>query len=627
MKKFFGLFLLGVLFGAPLISHAQEASLSVDIKQGKPVKIRYTSKRHRGESKTLLIKDRQTEKRALITLPLVNEKEGQYEANFVILFDEKEDDAPKNVENITLDVYPIRATSNKIAQTTDIRKQNVVLLQSNQQEKERIAFELAESKKREEMERRAKALSEAEKKKHKLKAQQLAADAMTLYQDKKYPEAAAKFKEAIESDPENNKYYYQYGVSLFQMEEYQKSLVALSMAEDGDFSRVDKNYFIGMNYYRLNDSDSALKHFVEVRDENDETISATAAYYAGLLQYNSSRFGDAKASFDYVLDRSKDPRMDDNAESYLEKIDAIEQFNSKFKDKWAYNIYGGAMYDSNILNIADSNAPTDLAGLRFLYGANLERRMIYDYFKEWSIVGSVSDIYSTNTSGEAKSELQNADPLVFGIKSPYKWKTNLFGKNYSLTLTAGFESIMMNADGDGPRENTNNSAYVTISNTFFHSETWVANYDLDLRDDDSNIESSPEDDQSAFRASIGTTQILIGDSKIGQSYFGDLYYVMNAAQGDNQTYNRINLGLTYAQNSYWGTQAAARFDMGMADYPNNTLSRKDSNYGLTLSANKALGTNWSTSVSVGYSNNSSNVDIYSYNKITVSNMYTYTGAF
>lgn len=628
MKKFFcRIVFASLLMGAPCVVYAQEASLTVDIKQGKPIRIRYTSPRQRGDSKTVLIKDRQTGKKALISLPLANPKEGLFEGTFVVIFDTSEEDAPKNVEDITLDVYPVRSTSTKTVKASAAGKRSVVLLQSDQQEKQRIAFELAESQRREEMERKAKALSEQERKNRKLKAATLANEAMSAYQAKNYKEATQRFKEAIEFDPENNKYYFQYGVSLFQEEEYQKSLVALSMAEDGDFSRVDKNYFIGMNYYRLDDHDSALKYLIEVRDENDDLLSATAAYYAGLLQYSSSRFADAKASFNYVLDRSKDPRMDNNAESYLEKIDAIQEFESNFKDKWSYSIYGGAMYDSNVLNIAAADVPTDLAGLRFLYGAALERRLIYNYFREWSIVGSVSDIYSTSTSFESKDQLQNADPLVFGIKSPFKWKTTLFNKNYILNVTPGLESILMNADAQGPRENTNNSMYVTLSNTFFHSDTWVANYDLDLRNDASNIDAAAEDDQSAFKTSIGTTQIFIGDTKAGQTYIADLFLINNAAKGDNQKYNRINMGLTYAQNFYWSSQAAVRLDLGTADYADHSAGRKDSNYGVTLSASKPLKNRWTTSLSLGWSDNQSNVNIYSYDKITISNMYTFTGAF
>lgn len=618
---------MSLLLGAPVFVKAQESSLTVDVKQGKPVKIRYTSKRHKGDSKTVLIKDKQTGKRALIALPLVNNKDGLYEGTFVIVFDEKEEDAPKGVTNITLDVYPIRATSTKMAPSTDIRKANLVLLQSNQQEKERIAYELAESRRREEMEKKALAMSEQERKNRQLKAQHTAATAMSLYQNKDYKQATAKFKEAIEMDPANNKYYFQYGVSLFQEEEYQKSLVALSMAEDGDYSRVDKNYFIGMNYYRMNEPESALKYFIEVREENDDMLSATAAYYAGMLQYNSSRFSEAKDSFGYVLDRSKDPSMDNTAESYIEKIDAIEEFNAKFKEKWAYDLYGGVMYDSNVLNIAAANAPTDVAGLRFMYGASLERRLIYDYFKEFSIVGSISDIYSTSTGLEAKEDLQNADPLVFGLKAPFKWKTTLMNKSYSLTLTPGLESIMMNVDGEGARENTNNSTYLTVSNTFFHTEKWVANYDLDIRNDVSNIEADEADDQTALKTSIGTTQILIGDLKTGKTYIADLFLINNAAKGDNQKYNRINLGLTYAQNFYWQTQGAARLDFGTADYPDSSAGRKDTNYGLTFSASKPLTKQWNTSVSLGWSDNASNVDSYKYDKITISNMYTYSGAF
>ncbi|MEN0057240.1 MAG: tetratricopeptide repeat protein, partial [Bdellovibrio sp.] len=374
MKKFLqwvlalSLILDGSLAGAQARSRAH----SVDLQQGQPIRVRYRSQKFKGAIKSVLIRDKITGKRALLALPRVNAQEGIYEATFVILFDPSHEETSVESSLDHLEVFPVSSQA-KLAASTDLSKQNWILLQNRQQEQARLSYELSEARRREEMEEQIRRLSETERLQRKARAEVLAQEALRLYERKDFQGASNKFKEAIALDPENNKYYYQYGVSLFQIQDYPKSLVALSMAEDGSFSRTDRNYFIGMNHFRMKEDEKALKYFIEVRDQDDLNVSPTASFYAGVLQYNTGSYPDAKTSFNYVLDKSQDPQMDRRAEGYLEKIDAIEQFNNKFKDKWTYSLYAGLSYDSNILNIAAANAPTDLAGWRALYGASLER--------------------------------------------------------------------------------------------------------------------------------------------------------------------------------------------------------------------------------------------------------------
>ena len=625
MKTLFSfVFLLAALFQTGP-SWAQETSKSIE--QGKPLKIRYRSKNFKGPVKSVLIRDKITGDSALLAIPLVNEKEGLYEATFILPFDYSTENTTAETQGPQLEVFPVKTTQESLAKSIDLSKQNLITLQTRRQEQQRLNYELAEAQKRELLENQARALSEADRNKRQIKAVQISEEALSLYNAKKYPEASRKFQEAIALDPENNRYYYQYGVSLFQEKDYQKSLVALSMADEGDFSTLEKSYFIGMNHFRMNESEKAIKYFTEVRDGDDSSLSPTSSFYAGVLQYNSAEYTEAKVSFNYVLDKSQDPKMDQTAEGYLEKIDAIEQFNANFNNKWIYNINAGLMYDSNVLNVAAANAPTDMAGFRGLIGASLEHRLIYDYFKEWSLLASFSDMYSTNTSLSPSESLQNADPLVYSLSSPFRWKTTMFERPYTLQITPGFESLMMNADGTGDRETTNNSLYLKIDNTFAHKADWVGTYGIEYRDDQSLVSGAPDDDQTAKKIILGTTQIFIADPKTMTSYIFDSNIALNDAAGSNQKYQKLSLGFTYTQAWYWKSQVAYRADLSNSTYPNHAESRQDTGYGLSASASKSLTEKISTAISLGWSQNSSNIDSFTYDKFSISNVYTYSGAF
>ncbi|MEN0057704.1 MAG: hypothetical protein AAGB31_02625, partial [Bdellovibrio sp.] len=245
----------------------------------------------------------------------------------------------------------------------------------------------------------------------------------------------------------------------------------------------------------------------------------------------------------------------------------------------------------------------------------------------WSLRAAVSDMYSTTTSFQSDDNLQNADPLIFALASPYKIKTSLFNRPYSLTLTPGFESLFMNADGEGSRENSNTSYYFNIENSFSQTDKWIGNYSLDLRQDNSFIDTQDIDDQTALKVSLSTTQIFILQPKASENLILDAAVIDNAAQGDNQKYLRINAGLTYTHSFFWDTQAAAQIALGTTKYPDHSSQREDQNYGFTLSASKNLSTFWNASLSAGWSHNNSNVDVYSYDKLLISNIYTFTGAF
>lgn len=490
-----------------------------------------------------------------------------------------------------------------------------------QQEEERLQKELMAAQQREEMKRQQEMMSKAEKERRARKAEQMAQDALKLFKLEKFDEAEDKFKEAIAFDPSNNKFYFQYGVAQYKNEKYQDSLVSLSMAETGDFSAAEKYYYTGLSLMKLKEYDKAIKEFRATRDENDKQLSPIAAFFSANLHYQKEEFTEAKDNIDYVLDYSSDPKMDRQAEELLEMIENIETFKENASKKFKLVLNGGPSYDSNVLS-QPTSAATNSASLRLNYGFSFEYRPIYSYFHELFVNLAVNDMYSMN------KDVQTADAQVISLTIPYKWKTKLGTRPFVFGLTPGYDIINLDIDGDGTRQPILNSTYVKLDSTIFMKKDWMSVYNVESRSDKSLLTATTsDDDQTAQKMTLGTSQTFFLDAKNTKSVTGDLTLTQNTANGKNNTYSKTELGCTYGFPSLWETTVNAKLSLGSSTYPLRDDSRKDTSLNLNFGANKTLNKKLSTSLSLGLSQSSSNVDSYNYNKFTISNTYTWTGLF
>lgn len=504
----------------------------------------------------------------------------------------------------------------EIARLEAMRRQ-----QEKQQEEERLQKELLAAQQREEMKRQLEMMSKAEKEKRARKAEQMAQEALKLFKAEKFEEAEDKFKEAIAFDPSNNKFYFQLGVAQYKNEKYQDSLVSLSMAETGDFSAAEKYYYTGLSLMKLKEYDKAIKEFRATRDENDKQLSPIAAFFSANLHYQKEEFTEAKDNIDYVLDNSSDPQMDRQAEDLLELIENIETFKENASKAYKLVLTGGPSYDSNVLS-QPTSAATNAASLRLNYGVTFEYRPVYNYFHELFFDLAINDMYSMN------KDVQTADAQVMTLTVPYKWKTKLGTKAFVLGVTPGYDIINLDVDGDGTRTAIVNSSYVKLDTSIFMSKDWMSAYNLESRSDKSLLTAtSTDDEQTASKMTIGTSQTYFLDPKNTKSVTGDLTLTQNTAQGKNNTYTKTELGCTYGFPSYWETNANAKLSLASSTYPDRDDSRKDTVTSLNLAANKTINKKLSTSLSLGLSQSSSNVDSYNYSKMTLSNTYTWTGLF
>lgn len=500
---------------------------------------------------------------------------------------------------------------------------------AQKQEMERIKLAEEERLRQEELKRQQQQLSENEKKRRKAEASQLAEQAMQAYQKNDYNTAEALFKKSQELDPENTTYNFQYGVTLYRNQKYNQSIVTLGLAKDlTPEQSLQKNFFTGMNYMKLKEFDTAHDLFDKVKAANDKSLSPSASFFNGVMDFQKEKYDTSKAYFEYVLDNSSDPKLDEQAETYIEQIAQIKQFEANKAKKFLFSANVGVTYDSNVLLTQDGGEPSSESGtegIRMSYGLTGEYRPLYNEKHEFSAVLAYSDIYTKTKSFGDDAVFTDADPNVISLSTPYKYKGKLWNKGYQGTFTAGYDTTYMNADNSGGRELITTSGYFKNDNTFIMSEDWFSTYSLELRSESSKIEvSDSDDDTSASRVTLSTSQIFFEDKKKTEGKIYDGAITLNNATGDNYKYTKIALGFSKLLPWKWETSVVGRLDASYATYPSSSASRKDTSYGVTTSITKPFKEKWSILGSFNYTVNDSTDETNKYSKYTLSTLLSYS---
>lgn len=488
---------------------------------------------------------------------------------------------------------------------------------AKKQELERQRLEAEEKRKLDEKKRLQAEMDAATKLARQKQALALADEAMKLYRKEDFKGAEEKFEKSSELDPNNSTIYYQYGVTLYKNEKYNKSLVSLNLASGKDVNPVEKEFYIALNHMKLKEFDSAYKEFINVKNKNDKMLSPSASFFAGVIDFQKERYDESQKLFEYTLDNSNDAKMDQQAEAYIEQIANIKSFLTNKAKTFIITANLGLMHDSNILNSA-TNTSTSLAGFRWAYGGGVEFRPIYTPNHEFSTTLNLSDMYSTDSGMKAKTEFQNTDPLSYILAFPYKYKGQAMGKPYQMTLSPSIESTSMNADGAGSREKIVDSTVLKNDNTFVMNEDWFATYSFEIRSDSSKIAvADPNEDQTASKITVGTSQTFFKNKKKTEAMIFDAAVANNAANGNNQKYLKLDVGLAYTQPWLWATNWNGKLALSQTNYGSHSSSRKDTSYTLSTGLQKPINDSWASSLNFSYVNNGSNLDSNKYNKYTL----------
>ncbi|MEZ4873614.1 MAG: hypothetical protein R2827_15510 [Bdellovibrionales bacterium] len=446
---------------------------------------------------------------------------------------------------------------------------------AQKREEERLRKEKLEAKKREEELAKQKALAAEEIARRKQEAARLAAEALKKYQASEFEAAEKLFEQSTQLDPENSTYYFQYGVTLFRINKLDDAMIKFNLANTSGTEEIEKQYFMGLTHYKLNEWDQAATRFDSVKNTNVKPLSPSAAFYKGMILYNKEEWKLAQPEFEYVLDNSADPKLDAKAEEYIDKIIRQLQFQKLQEKPHTLALTGGAMYDSNVLLSADntdSGSATDKASARSVASVDYTWRAIYKRTYDLSLNANIFYIYSINEA------VKEADPLLYTFMVPYSYKTTIGNKSYIFKVSPGYESLALDTI------QTQNSIVLDISNTLVMDANWISTYDLEVRQDDNVLDTSTgDDDADATKIEFETTQTYFLDNKKTKAVIGTLGFTSNAAVGENLAYTRSDLGELYDACCRYRSHNGLRTSMYQSTYEND---RKDTNMALDISLSK-----------------------------------------
>lgn len=494
---------------------------------------------------------------------------------------------------------------------------NKLAIEAAQREADRVRLEQIERQKAEERAREARAASEKEREERRKKAAELAKKALEHYQQGQFLDAEEKFRRAVDLDPENKSYYFRYGVTLYRNDKFNEALVVLKLTPITDpESELEKKYYMGLIHLRLKELSPALTLMQEVGTQKQSALAPSAAFYEGIIHFTNEDYEKAQEPFERVIDTSKDPRLDEQAEEYLDKLHLLIKQKREMSKRVFINGSAGLMYDSNVLLAPDTETAqgtsTKEGDFRLALSGDLEYRPIFTNSHE---LGVKAMGYYMRSS---KDSVALADPMLWNLSVPYSYKGMAFGKGYKMALKPAYEIVYMDENSDGNREQVLGSLILAGDNTFVMKKDWFATYSAEVRQDDSKSASSTGDSNSdAMKITLRTTQTLLLDKAMKEALVGTLAYVNNNAVGKDKFYSRYDLGATYVRPTDWN----GTLNMGLAyyylSYDKKDSVRKDNNITLSAGASKAIKEWVSWNVTGSYSLNSSNESESSYSKFTI----------
>lgn len=495
-----------------------------------------------------------------------------------------------------------------------------------QKEADRIRLEQIERQKIQDRIEAQKKLNAAERQRKALEARKLVDEGMEFYRQKNYQEAEAKFNQSIELDPSNKDFYYKYGVTLYKNEKYSEALVIFNATSVSSELQNEKNYFMALSHFKLNENKRALEHFEQVAISSDQTLAPSSSFYVGVIQFNSELFEESKVAFEKVLDTSKDPKLDEKAEEYIEAIAKAQTLAKLRSKKWLVSGTAGLMYDSNVLLAPDLQASQGSSNKEGDVRLITVGDVIYKAY-----VGETSNFNinaNANLINSSKNDLAYADPWLYSVRTPYS--KQLTGKNPGkITFTPAYETLFMAESGSTTKKNILNSVLGQVSYLKSNSRTWFSNYLFEYRMDDFSIASSVGvNNLDANKFSLGTTQSILIGQKSTEVLAGSLKYIRNQAAGDDRIYDRYEFGVTFAKPIWKSSAWTSSLSYYFLDFPSSSLDRKDNNVTFTTSVAKPINEWFTWGVVGSFSNNvSTESDTYSYTRYTLMTTATFNTGF
>ncbi len=471
-----------------------------------------------------------------------------------------------------------------------------------------------EEKRRNGVKENAKAWSKSTAEKNKNQAFELIKTGVETLKNQKFDDSMNSFYKASDLAPDNEDIYEQYGVSLFRDKKFNQAIVVLELSKPSKERQVEKDFYLAMSYFQLKDYALAVEYFNKVIETKDSSFAATSAFYKGSSLIEMGQYEESKLAFQYVLDNSKDPKMDERAEKFIEYASDRKKLDDKRSNWFFIDGVFGLMYDSNIIlandQVREQGGATGAEGVRLLAQTSTRLRPYYSDTDEVSVMINLMTLKSFGTDFGSNPIGETADPTVIGFDVPWTHRGTLGQKGYFFDLTPGYETILMDLDGTGNATITN-SIKLNFNNTLVINKNWIAKGDWSFSSNDSNI-LGDEESADSISGGLRLSSIFILNKDLERYLIPDFSYRINDAKAALYAFNRVDLGVTYITSILDQWMWNSRFGFYLANYEN---TRTDNNYTFSTGVSKRINSHCNWNLMGSYIINDSTTN--QYNKFNI----------
>jgi hypothetical protein len=161
------------------------------------------------------------------------------------------------------------------------------------------------------------------------------------------------------------------------------------------------------------------------------------------------------------------------------------------------------------------------------------------------------------------------------------------------------------------------SMIFNVLNTVIMSDDWFTNYNLEMRKDGSELDSSTgAEDATALKVKLTFGNMFFMNKEKSKIVLASAAYTTNQALGTDMSYDRLDAAGTYVGQLAKGYAFTAGLSYFMLSYGSNPNGRVDNSFTASTSLSHKLNDRLSGSLALSYNDNESNVDAYAYSKWT-----------
>jgi tetratricopeptide (TPR) repeat protein len=481
---------------------------------------------------------------------------------------------------------------------------------------DRFRFEQTEKLRIQNYKKEQATLPEKERQKRAEEAVQFADAGLDFYKAGEYEKAEEDFRKSYALDPTSDKYYFQYGLSLYKSKKYNSAIVVFNIVKTNKEFSNESLYYMGLSQYAFKEFEIAYSTFSELEKTKDEKLAPLATFYTGLIYYDQKTYEKALIDFQEVLDTSKDPKLDQKAENYIDMINQVLSYAKVKQKKIILSGSFGAIYDSNVLQQSDSSGDqggaSEAKSLRYILGLGVFYRPIYNKEYEFGAKIRTDYIYTQN------SDATDYDPWSIQVSTPFTYKDTMFGKAHKLDLKPGYELLYLGQDASGSPKKTLKGYYLETSNTFIMKDDWFTTFSVNFRKD-SYFESS-DAGKDANKIVFKWSNMFFTNQAKTKGILGDFSYTTSNADDTTNSTKRYDLSGMYLTPVF---NEKATFAGGLGLYRLSYESRdRDFNKTINLTLTKPL-SEWVSGTVLGtYVMNDSQTASYKYDKWTLGFVFT-----